>query len=39
MITPLDTVEWLWYASEALVARLRVDTLRKAKTIYFSTPQ
>lgn len=33
MITPLDMVEWLFYTSEALVARLRVDTLRVAKVL------
>lgn len=32
MITPMDMAEWTWYAVTALVARWRVDTLRKART-------
>lgn len=39
MITPLDAVEWLFYMKDALVARWRVDTLRKARTMHLPTPQ
>jgi hypothetical protein len=31
MITLMDIVEWMFYISDTLVARCRVDTLRKAK--------
>lgn len=31
MITLMDMVEWMFYISDALVARFGVDTLRKAK--------
>ena len=33
MITPIDMVEWMFYTSEALAARVRVDTLRVAKAL------
>lgn len=38
MITPLDAAEWLLYVSQALVARLRADTLGKARTAHILTP-
>lgn len=38
MITLLDMAEWTLYGWAALVARLRVDTLRMAKTLHIRTP-
>lgn len=38
MMTPLDMVEWLLYTSDALVARVCVDTLRVAKVLQVRNP-
>lgn len=39
MMTPIDAVEWLLYTSDALVARMRVDTRRLATTLHLRTPR